>query len=55
VYNTKNAQTIFFFGEDYIMKANTEEAEAFAKVNGGRKALSLEECLSCFDERLLQC
>ena len=53
VYNQKNAQTIFFFGEDYLMKEKAEEAKK-ASVNG-KKVLSLEECLNCFDERLLQC
>lgn len=51
VFNQKSAQTIFFFGEDYLMKATA--AEAKAATNGF--ALSLEECLECFDDRLLQC
>jgi len=36
-YNARNAQTIFFFGEDYIMKQTQQEAEG-----AGVPALSLE-------------
>lgn len=43
-------QKTYFFGEDYAMKATIEEAAA-----AGNSALSLEECLNHFDERLLQC
>jgi hypothetical protein len=39
-YNAKNAQTIFFFGEDYIIKQTKQEAEGC-----GLPSLSLEECL----------
>jgi hypothetical protein len=49
-YNAKNAQTLFFFGEDYLMKQTKEEAQA-SKV----PALSLEDCLQSFDDSLIQC
>jgi hypothetical protein len=55
VYNQKSAQTIFFFGEDYLMKEKAEEARLATLNNNGKKVLSLEECLNSFDERLLQC
>ena len=53
-YNKKNSQTIFFFGEDYLIQERAEDAKQASNVHG-KKVLSLEECLNCFDERLLQC
>lgn len=39
----------YLFGEDYLIKGTIQEAQA---VKG---ALSLEECLNTFDEKLVQC
>jgi|LauGreDrversion4_2_1035121.scaffolds.fasta_scaffold127882_1 hypothetical protein len=55
VFNQKTSQTIFFFGEDYIMKPTAKEAKEAKESSGTNYCLSLEECLECFDERLLQC